>query len=260
MAALLEVNNACFAYQDKRLILNNVSFAIEKGDIFTILGPNGSGKSTLLNCITHLYSLSAGRILIDGKDVNHLSPSQIAQKIAYLPQNTPITYGYSVREFIVMGRAPHLGIFNKPKQEDYILTDETIAMMNLTHFAHKPVTQISGGERQLASIARAIVQKPELILFDEPTSALDYGNQMKALRMIKRLSEEGYAVIMTSHNPDHAILLGGAAGVLSRTGHMDTGSVDEILEQERLSELYGTKLQIVYVNEIARVACLPESL
>lgn len=256
----MEVNHASFAYEDQRTIFENVNFSIEKGDLFTILGPNGAGKSTLLNCIAHLNCLTAGKILLHGEEINHMSPSKIAQRIAYLPQNAQFTYGYSVREFIVMGRAPHLGMFNKPQRDDYALADETIAMMNLTHLTHKAVTQISGGERQLACIARAVVQKPELILFDEPTSALDYGNQLRALRMIKRLSDEGYAIIMTTHNPDHPILLGGMAGVLSRNGKMDTGSVDQILQQDRLSELYGTKLQIVYVNEISRVACLPESL
>lgn len=260
MASLLEVKNACFAYEDQRTIFKNVSFTIEKGNLFTILGPNGAGKSTLLNCLASYNSLSTGKILLEGKDINSLSPSKIAQKIAYVPQNTQLAYGYSIREFIVMGRAPHLGMFNKPQRKDYALADETIAMMNLTHLAHKAVTQISGGERQLACIARAIVQQPELILFDEPTSALDYGNQLHALRMIKRLSAEGYAIIMTTHNPDHPILLGGMAGVLSRSGNMETGSVDQILEQERLSKLYGTKLQIVYVNEVSRRACLPESL
>jgi len=260
LGTLLDIRNACFAFEDQRLIFDKVNFTVEKGDLFTILGPNGSGKSTLLNCIANVYSLKRGKIILDGQDIDRLAPNQIAQRIAYLPQSYQVAYGFSVREFIVMGRAPHLGMFSKPSQQDYRLADDTMALMNLTHFAHKAVTQISGGERQLVSIARAIVQQPELILFDEPTSALDYGNQLRVLRLIKRLSGEGYAVIMTTHNPDHPILLGGRAGVLSRNGHMETGPVGEILQQQRLSELYGIKMQIVYVNEIARYACVPESL
>ncbi len=260
MAALLEVNNASFAYEDQRVIFDKVQFTIKQGDLLTILGPNGSGKSTLLNCIAGLCRLKRGKIFLDGQDLNHMAHKQIAQKIAYLPQTYQVAYGFSVREFIVMGRAPHLGVFSKPSRQDYQLADETMAQMNLIHFANKAVTRISGGERQLVCIARAIVQKPELILFDEPTSALDYGNQLRVLRLIKQLSAEGYSIIMTTHNPDHPILLGGAAGVLSRAGHMETGPVDEILKQERLSELYGINMQIVYVNEISRYACVPESL
>lgn len=258
--ALLEVRQAAFSYEEGRSIFSDVSFSLDNGDLFTILGPNGSGKSTLLNCIARINPLKSGQILLAGQDISRLSAHKIAQKIAYLPQQVHFSYGYSVREFVVMGRTPHLGMFARPRREDYQLVDETIELMKLEHLAYKAVTQISGGELQLACIARAIVQKPELILFDEPTSALDYGNQLRALRLIKKLSSEGYAIIMTTHNPDHPILLGGQAGVLSRHGAMETGSVDHILQQNRLSELYGTKLHIVYVDEISRVACLPESL
>ncbi|HCF49178.1 MAG TPA: iron ABC transporter ATP-binding protein [Syntrophomonas sp.] len=258
--ALLEVKEVAFAYEGHRTIFKDVSFSIDKGDLFTILGPNGCGKSTLLNCLARIRPLSHGQIMLQGKDMSRMSAHQVAQKIAYLPQSIYFSYGYSVREFVVMGRTPHLGMFSRPRKPDYKLVDETIAMMNLSHLANKSVNQISGGELQLVCIARAIVQQPEIILFDEPTSALDYGNQLRALRLIKNLADKDYAVIMTTHNPDHPILLGGIAGVLSRSGYMETGSVEQILQQERLSELYGTRLQIVYVNEISRVACLPESL
>ena len=244
--ALLEVKEVAFAYEGHRTIFKDVSFSIDKGDLFTILGPNGCGKSTLLNCLARIRPLSHGQIMLQGKDMSRMSAHQVAQKIAYLPQSIYFS--------------PHLGMFSRPRKPDYKLVDETIAMMNLSHLANKSVNQISGGELQLVCIARAIVQQPEIILFDEPTSALDYGNQLRALRLIKNLADKDYAVIMTTHNPDHPILLGGIAGVLSRSGYMETGSVEQILQQERLSELYGTRLQIVYVNEISRVACLPESL
>ena len=132
--------------------------------------------------------------------------------------------------------------------------------MGITHLASKLYTQISGGERQQACVARAVVQKPKLIVFDEPTSALDYGNQLRTLSLIKELSEQGYGIIMTTHNPDHVILLGGTVGLLSREGEMETGPADEMLDEKRLSEIYDTELKIVYVEEVGRKACLAKRL
>lgn len=183
----MEVRNVSYAYADKRRIFENVSFSIEMGDLFTILGPNGAGKSTLLNCISNLAPLTDGKILLEGTDISRMSPSSIARKIAYVPQNFQPAYGYSVRDYIVMGRAPHMGMFSTPKDKDYELAHKIIETMNLTKFADKAVTEISGGELQQACIARAIVQNPAIILFDEPTSALDYGNQLRTLRMLKKI-------------------------------------------------------------------------
>lgn len=260
MAPLLEVKGASFHYQGGQPIFCDVNFSIQRGDLFTILGPNGAGKSTLLNCIANLLKLPQGKILLDGQDIKTMPIKEVAKKVAYVSQDNRLAYGYSVRDYIVMGRAPHLGMFFQPKKEDYILVDDTIREMGMEHFAHKAMTQISGGERQQACIARAIVQTPELILFDEPTSALDYGNQLKTLRMIKRLSQRGYAIIMTTHNPDQPILLDGYAGILGRDGRMEIGRVGEILSEQRLSSLYGIELKMIHIDEVNRDACICENL
>lgn len=260
MEKLLEVNNITYGYKNSSPVIKDISFSIGRGELFTILGPNGAGKSTLLNCIAGLSKTNNGQILFEGENIYEMFPKIKAQKVAYVPQNSSSTYGYSVRDYIAMGRAPHLGLFLMPNESDYEIVDEAIEMLGINHFCNKSYSNISGGQRQLASIARAIVQKPKLIVFDEPTSALDYGNQLKILRIIKGLSKKGYSVIMTTHNPDHPILLGGYVGILNTNGNMKIGSVKEIMKEDVLSDIYKTKLKLLYINEIERMICVSENI
>ncbi|MCQ4637058.1 ABC transporter ATP-binding protein [Anaerovorax odorimutans] len=253
---LLEVKNASFSYKGGRIIFHDVNLSLHKGEIFTILGPNGAGKSTLLNSIVRLLKLNEGEILLNGKTITSMRERDIAKMIAYVSQSSMSTFDYSVREYIVMGRAAHIGIFGKPGKEDYAIADAIIEKMNIQHLSQKLYMQISGGERQQACVARALVQQPEIIIFDEPTSALDYGNQLKTLALIRELSEHGYGVIMTTHNPDHVILLGGTAGILDRGGRMKSGPAEEMLDETYLSELYRANLKLVYVDDVKRKACL----
>lgn len=256
MSSLLKVENASFSYRGGRPIFQDVNFTVDEGEIFTILGPNGAGKSTLLNSIVNLLKLQKGRILLEGNDISQMKEKEMAKKIAYVSQISVSTFDYSVREYIVMGRAPHIGVFGKPREEDYAIVDEVMAHMHISHLADKLYTQISGGERQQACVARAVVQKPKLIIFDEPTSALDYGNQLRTLALIKELSDQGYGVIMTTHNPDHVILLGGSVGILDRHGKMESGTAEDMLEENRLSDIYRANLKMVYVEDVERKACL----
>ena len=189
-----------------------------------------------------------------------MMPRDVAKVVAYVPQTSIPTYGYQVRNYIAMGRAPHKGMFQHPDADDFALVDEAMESLGITHLARKPYTQISGGERQLVNVCRAIVQKPKVILFDEPTSALDYGNQIKVLRMVKHLREQGYAIIMTTHNPDHPILLGGRVAILDRDGHLVSGGVGKLMTEDRLSELYGIDLRVLRIGELDRNACLPTNL
>lgn len=260
MSTLLEVKNLNYSYRDSRHILKDVSFKLEKGQLLTILGPNGAGKSTLLNCLAGLFKPTSGSILLDGKDISKLSSKEIAQIISYVPQNINSTYDYKVREYIAMGRAAHLGILSRPGKEDYEIVDEAISMMGIEKLANQSFSKISGGERQMACITRAIVQQTQLILFDEPTSALDYGNQMKIMRTIDKLSKKGFAIIMTTHNPDQPILLGGQVALVSAEGNLQIGPIEDIMKEELLSSIYNTKLSITYVDSVERYACLANKL
>lgn len=257
---LVEVKNISFSYSPGTTILDDVSFLLHKGQLLSIIGPNGSGKSTLLNCITGLLKPDKGVVLLEGENISEKSPRETARKIAYVPQLSVTTFDYTVRDYIAMGRAPYLGLFSQPSNSDYELVDEAIDGMGIGKFALKPFSRISGGERQMACVTRAIVQQSELIIFDEPTSALDYGNQMKIMRTIQDLSQQGYAVIMTTHNPDQPILLGGEVAIVSSDGQFTMGSIEDTLNEELLSQIYQTPLTLTYVEKVGRVACIANRL
>ena len=260
MAPLLEVNDLAFHYSNEVQVFQGVSFNVEPGEVFTLLGPNGAGKSTLLNCIAGLASPAQGYVHINGTPVEHYSARALAKHIGYVHQTIRVTYGYTVREYLVMGAAPRIGMFSTPKAEDYERVEEAIVDLSLEKLADRAVSHLSGGERQRVAIARVIVQNPELILFDEPTSALDYGNQIRVMRTIKELSERGYAVIMTTHNPDQPILLGGKIAMLKSDGTLAVGDAESTLTSERLSELYETEMHLVYIEEVDRMACVSAKL
>lgn len=257
---LLEVKNLKFSYNMERKIFDEVSFGLDKGEILSILGPNGAGKSTLLNCLANLLKPSEGQIVLDGKRISTLKPYEVAQKIGYVPQIHTPTYAYTVREFVVMGRAPYLGMFARPSAKDYDLADEALEMLNISHLADKAYTEISGGERQQATIARVIVQQPDIIMLDEPTAHLDYGNQVRTIKMIRKLAKKGYSIIMTTHQPNHAIILGGYTGILGYNGVMEIGEAKEILCEELLTKIYNMKIKLVQVKEVGRELCVPIDL
>ncbi|MDR1363332.1 MAG: ABC transporter ATP-binding protein [Spirochaetaceae bacterium] len=253
---ILEVKNAAFNYERGKPIFENLSFSLQAGHILSILGPNGCGKSTLLNCLAAISTLSSGEIFLDGKAQRSLTRKEIARLIGYVPQMSTLSYGYTVLDYVVMGRAPYIGALSTPKESDAEIARNALVKMGITHLAGRPYTEISGGERQMATIARVLVQEPRVIMLDEPTAALDFGNQMRALALLKTLSREGYSVIMTTHTPDHAIMLDDTVALLDRNGNFEAGGVEQIMREDALSEVYRTPLKMVYVPEAGRTTCM----
>lgn len=258
--ALIQCDNINFSYDGKRQILNKVSFAINKGQLITLLGPNGVGKSTLLNCVTGLLKPQSGEIFLEDKDIFSLTRKSIAQKIAYVPQKNIAPFDYQVKEFVVMGRTAHLGLLSIPSKEDFRLVDEALSKLGIRELSECQINELSGGEQQKVCIARALVQEPSLIILDEPTAALDYGNQIKVLKLIKELLSLGFAVIQTTHNPDHCLILGGYVAILDKDGKLDLGECSKIMTEQRLSEVYNTKLHLIYVDKIKRKTCVPSEV
>lgn len=256
---ILEVNDLSFSYRKGKTIFKDVCFSLEKGKILSILGPNGTGKSTLLNCLSNLLNPTNGQVIIDGKPVNELSLIDVAKTIGYVQQIHVPSYDYTVRDYVVMGRSPYLGMFQKPSKDDYKIADEAIEILNIKNITNSAYTEISGGERQQASIARVIVQKPEIIMLDEPTAHLDYGNQSRTLKIIKDLALSGYAVIMTTHNPDHVILLDDYVGILNK-GKFSFGEVAKIIDEKVLRELYDININLIYMENVKREICVIDSL
>ena len=254
---ILEVKGLAFSYhKGDRQIFHDVDISLGAGEVLTILGPNGAGKSTLLNCLANLLKPTKGKILLNGKSHEEMSLREVARILGYVPQNHAATYSYRVRDFVVMGRAPYLGIFEQPRKKDYEIADQIIRELGIEKYADKPYTQISGGERQQAMIARAIAQEPKIIMFDEPTNHLDFGNQMKTVMKIRDLASRGYAVIMTTHMPNHAIMLQGKTAILNRSGELLCGRTDEIITERNLRDIYQVDVSVVDVAEAGGRICV----
>lgn len=257
---ILEVKNLGYQYRNSHKIFHDVNFQLNKGEMLSILGRNGAGKSTLLNCLANLYKPTTGEVFLDGTSMQKLPLARISQFIGYVPQIHYPVYAYSVRHFVVMGRTPYIRAFSSPSKSDYEKVDQVLEKLSISHLAEKAYTEISGGERQQVTIARALVQEPKVILLDEPTAHLDYGNQIRTVKMIRELSEDGFGVIMTTHNPDHVLMMGGLVGVLNPDGTLEFGRSENILTEERLSELYKVKLRLFHVDEFNRDTCVAAAL
>ena len=241
-------------------LLEDVNLRLEQGNLLTILGANGAGKSTLLNCMAGLIRPQSGSVMLNGHDMTALSSRDIAKCIAYVSQQAPQTYQYSVVDYVLLGRAAQIGVFGRPGRRDYEAAEQSLAQLGIAHFASKNYMRLSGGEKQMVNIAKALAQEPQLILFDEPTAALDYGNVFRTLSLVAALAEQGYTIVMTTHNPDHPMLLSdrlptSRVALLGRSGSLHSGKVGGIITEAALAELYHTDLCLADVPLLKRKVC-----
>ena len=253
---IYEVEQLSFGYEPGKTVLDRVNLTVSPGEIVTILGPNGAGKSTLLNCLMGLLPLDQGVIRLEGKALSSMRERDIARTVGYVPQSHECVFDYPVLDFVTMGMAPLLLPFRAPGHKERAAAEEALAELGLLHLAHRPYTQLSGGERQQVTVARAIVRRPKVVLFDEPTAHLDFGNQLRVLRLVRQLAQKGYAAVMTTHNPEHALLLQGTAAVLDRQGHLQSGPAETLLTESLLRQLYDAPLIVRYDRDLGRTVCL----
>lgn len=225
-------------------VLSNVSFSIGSGEALCLLGPNGVGKTTLFRSMLGFLKPLGGAIFFDEEDISAWSPRAMAKKIGYVPQSHTSVFAYPVIEVVTMGRLARISPIAAPSKHDSAVARSCLERLGVGHLAEKLYTQISGGERQMVLIARALAQEPEILIMDEPTASLDYGNQVKVLRQISRLVKEGISVIMTTHFPDHAFLCATKVGLITREW-IRFGAPDEIVTEESLKETYGVDVRIV---------------
>lgn len=255
-AAALSVKHLSFSYKTKNTILKDITFTVPQGDVLTILGPNGSGKTTLLNCILRNLSGYAGEIQVLGQPLQKYSTKEYAAVVAYVPQLSQLNFDYTVEEFTLMGCNPHKSFLEQPTEDDYSLVAQSLKQLGIYELKDSLMGEISGGERQLVYIARAITQQPRLIIMDEPTSALDYSNQYKVIQMLKSLNRNGYSIILTSHNPEYAYMLGGHVAMLYKGEKFLHGKVRELMTEENLTEMYGTGIKVRYLPEFDTNICI----
>ena len=239
MKSILDVKNLSFGYEKNKKVLDGVNLCIEEGSITAILGKNGCGKSTLLDCIIGYNEYDEGQVIIDNEDIKRLSHRELSKKVAYISQNTTINLDYTVLEFILFGRTCHLAFGSAPKEKDYKIAKENAEKLGIIHLLSKDINKISGGERQLAFIARALTQESKIIIMDEPTASLDYGNQLRLFEIIMGLKEKGKTIVFTTHNPEHVKLIDCDVAIINDGRIYRTGRAKEIVTKDMLKELYG---------------------
>ncbi len=264
MGVTLEARGASYAYPGAgtgartggKPVFSGLDLAAVPGEVFSILGPNGAGKSTLLACLAGLRPVSAGKILLAGRDLTSYPRAEAARIMAFAPQAHQAVFAFTALDVVLMGRAPHLGLFASPGRKDRDIAHEALAAMGVDHLADTPYTETSGGQRQLILFARILAQKPRILLLDEPTSHLDFGNQIQTLVLIRKLADQGMAVIMTTHFPGHAFFADGRAAILSGGRFTATGRPREALTEKALSAAYGVAVRLADVPGCGRI-CAP---
>ena len=258
---MLEIEKLSFSYKGGPDLLKDISFKLEREDIMCILGPNGTGKTSLLKSMLGLNKIDSGRVLLEGQDLGKMKFQERAKKIAYVAQSTSMTFSYKVEEVVLMGRVAHLAPGRSPSKEDRMVVDWALDKLSIKKLEGKLFHQLSGGERQMVLVARALAQQSSILIMDEPTANLDFSNQIKILKAIKSLSREGYAILMTSHFPDHSFLACNKA-VLMKEGYIiDSGHPKEVVTSKSLTELYGTEICVsdveIYPEGKKTKVCIP---
>jgi iron complex transport system ATP-binding protein len=225
------------------------------GEVLALLGPNGGGKTTLLKTLLGLLAPRAGEVRLDGRALSARSMRERARLIAYVPQTHVATFAFPVETVVLMGRTAHGGLFRRPSANDRKVAAAVLEHLGIGALAQRPYTMISGGERQLVLLARALAQEPQFIVLDEPTASLDFGNQGKVMREIRALAASGHGVLFTTHDPNHALRAADRAYLLRDGKRLAEGPVAQVLTQERLEALYGAPVQ--RVSDAAGIAFLP---
>jgi iron complex transport system ATP-binding protein len=234
---MLELNDLAFGY-GARTIGSGVTLTLQPGEILALLGPNGAGKTTLFKTILGLLAPQQGQILFDGVPLDTLTRSERAKRIAYVPQAHAALFPFTVEEVVLMGRAAQVQPFSAPGQQDHQVAAAALDRLGMTHLSQRPYTEISGGERQMALIARALAQQPKVLVMDEPTASLDYGNQMRVLSHVRRLAKEGMAIVLSTHNPDHVFMVADRVALLHDGALVAIGSPADVLTPQRIRQLY----------------------
>ncbi len=255
---MIQVRDAAFFYEKGRMVFSDVSLTVQKSELVSILGPNGAGKSTLLACLAGLQPLSAGQIAICGKAVESYPREDLARIVGFVPQTHAAVFDYTVLEFVTLGRSPHINMFASPTREDTEMAEQAIETMHIGHLRDKLYTRISGGERQLVLIARAIAQNPQILLLDEPTAHLDYGNQIKMVKRMEGLRNAGYTIITTTHFPDHVFMCCDQVAVIHENRLAGFGPPGTVLTEEMLEKIYGVSISLCSTPLQKRSLCVPD--
>lgn len=238
----IQVANISFSYRKNVPTLRDLSFDVRRGEFFSLLGPNGSGKTTVLRLLNRVLLPERGSIVFGGRPLTSYPRTELAKRVAFIPQDTAVQFPFTVLEIVLMGRAPHSRgkLFESAK--DVSLAEHMLALADISHLAHQPITRLSGGERQRVFIARALAQEPEVLLMDEPNAHLDIAHQVAIFELVKRLNlERGLTVVSVSHDLNLASCFSDRIGLLVCGSLTALGSPREILTEELIAYAFGAR-------------------
>lgn len=254
----VQARNICFGYNGVQ-VLHDISLTVEAGCILSLLGPNGSGKTTLLKILLGLHVPDSGQVFLEGAPIIDMPPRQLARKIAYVPQTHRMSFAYTVFDVVLMGRSPYTSMFSRYSPEDRTIAMKAMERLSIVRLKDRIYTEVSGGERQLALIGRALAQGADTLVMDEPLTGLDYGNQIRLLECIRDLSNEGYTFIETTHFPDHALWISNRSVLMQRGTIVSDGPTNSVINEAAISALYKKDIAILDVGNGVRT-CMPRSL
>jgi iron complex transport system ATP-binding protein len=253
---ILSADKLTIGYPTSRVgEIDQISFSV--GEIFCLLGPNGCGKTTLFKTLLGLIPPLAGEVRLNDQNLSDLRRDELAKRLAYVPQSLASPFAFSVEEIVVMGRNAHRSAFAPPSKKDRQISFEALGLMGIAHLAHRQVTTLSGGQRQLVGIARAIAQESSIIIMDEPTASLDFGNQVMVLSEIRKLAARGLGIVMSTHNPDHALSLSSRVALMNHGRIVVSGLANDVLTAERIREVYGVEVCMEKMSN-GSVVCVPK--
>ena len=251
----LEASDLAVGYPG-RVVAAGISLALAGCEVLGLLGPNGAGKTTLFRTLLGLQHPLGGAVTVGGEPLAALRPAQIARRMAYVPQAHVTEFSYSVLDVVLMGRTARIGPFATPGAADLRIARDRLDSLGIGGLAEADYTRISGGQRQLVLIARALAQEAPILVMDEPTASLDFGNQTLVLSRIRALAAEGYGVLLSTHDPDHALLVAGRVAIIAEGGLVAAGATGEIVTGAMLSRVYGTPVRVEETPSGQKV-CVP---
>jgi len=243
VSVVLSAENLHFNY-GKKEILRGISLELREGAVLSLLGPNGTGKSTLMRVLLGLLSPKSGRLAVQGKELTKYSVKERARLIAYVPQSSSVAFAFSALDVVLMGRVSMQSWFASPSKKDRDAAIWAMERLGIGYLATRAYPTMSGGEKQLTLIARALAQEAKILVMDEPVSGLDYGNQLRLLETIVSLSSEGYSFLKSTHFPEHAMIIGGDTIAIKNGVVIGEGASRDIVTDKLIDILYDTKVEI----------------
>ena len=255
----MNVENLHFSYGEHE-VLKGVSFAAEYGEFLSVLGPNGVGKSTLFRCLLGLLPASEGSVAIDGRNIRDMNAAELSRKMAYIPQSHNPVFNFSVLDMVLMGTTSQVGRFAVPGKEQIRLAEAALERLSISHLRDRACGNISGGERQLVLIARAIAQRAKILVMDEPSANLDFGNKLRVMKTVKSLTDDGYTVIQSTHDPEQAYFYSDKILALYGGRVLACGTPRETIQEGLISKLYGVDVEVCSMRSDDVRVCIPAGI